>query len=98
MAAASGSRTTGIAGRTSEFNCHSDAMRSIEPGISRFRVRSCGPSRNDFVSSSSGAAAIDGVGGARDIACLVGGEECDDGGDLGGKAEPARRNPVDHLL
>jgi hypothetical protein len=27
--------------------CHSGAMRSIEPGISRFRVWSCGPSRND---------------------------------------------------
>src|SRR6202051_3478740 len=26
---------------------HSGAMRSIEPGISRFRVWSCGPSRND---------------------------------------------------
>jgi hypothetical protein len=26
---------------------HPGAMRSIEPGISRFRVRSCGPSRND---------------------------------------------------
>jgi len=25
---------------------HSGAMRSIEPGISRFRVWSCGPSRN----------------------------------------------------
>jgi hypothetical protein len=28
---------------------HSGAMRSIEPGISRFRVWSCGPSRNDGV-------------------------------------------------
>src|ERR1700737_3632050 len=27
--------------------CHSGAMRSIEPGISRFRVWSFGPSRND---------------------------------------------------
>nr|WP_249151114.1 hypothetical protein [Bradyrhizobium sp. JYMT SZCCT0180] len=26
---------------------HSGAMQSIEPGISRFRVWSCGPSRND---------------------------------------------------
>jgi hypothetical protein len=26
---------------------HSGAMRSIEPGISRFRVWSFGPSRND---------------------------------------------------
>src|SRR3984885_11312215 len=28
-------------------DCHSGAMRSIEPGISRFRVWSFGPSRND---------------------------------------------------
>ena len=27
--------------------CHSGAMRSIEPGISNFRVWSFGPSRND---------------------------------------------------
>jgi hypothetical protein len=31
---------------------HSGAMRSIEPGISRFRVWSFGPSRNDGVSLS----------------------------------------------
>src|SRR5438046_6431412 len=31
--------------------CHSGAMRSIEPGISRFRVWSFGPSRNDGVST-----------------------------------------------
>ena len=30
-------------------HCHSGAMRSIEPGISRFRVWSFGPSRNDGV-------------------------------------------------
>src|SRR5215204_5104461 len=29
---------------------HSGAMRSIEPGISRFRVWSFGPSRNDEIS------------------------------------------------
>src|SRR5581483_10798121 len=34
-------------GVASLLRCHSGAMRSIEPGISRFRVRSCGPSRND---------------------------------------------------
>src|SRR5256885_15849170 len=31
---------------------HSGAMRSIEPGISRFRVWSFGPSRNDVVGES----------------------------------------------
>jgi hypothetical protein len=31
---------------------HSGAMRSIEPGISRFRVWSCGPSRNDGYGST----------------------------------------------
>jgi hypothetical protein len=29
-------------------------MRSIEPGISRFRVCACGASRNDAVGSSNG--------------------------------------------
>jgi hypothetical protein len=33
---------------------HSGAMRSIEPGISRFRVWSCGPSRNDGACGSLG--------------------------------------------
>ena len=45
---------------TQSIRRHSGAMRSIEPGISRFRVWSCGPSRNDGVwiasrSLSSGA-------------------------------------------
>src|SRR6185436_15480639 len=46
-------------------------------------------------SSGGGAAAVDGIGGARDIACLVGGEERHDGGDFGCLSEPPRRNPVD---
>src|SRR5258708_5236751 len=32
-------------------NCHSGAMRSIEPGISRFRVRVFDAPRNDSLSS-----------------------------------------------
>jgi NAD(P)-dependent dehydrogenase (short-subunit alcohol dehydrogenase family) len=35
---------------------HSGAMRSIEPGISRFRVWSFGPSRNDAISQPRHAA------------------------------------------
>src|SRR5579871_629169 len=41
---------------------HSGAMRSIEPGISRFRVRSFGPSRNDenyfFPAANASATAV----------------------------------------
>ena len=48
--------------------------------------------------SGGGAAAVDGVGGAGDVARLIGGEERDDGGDFGGLSEPPRRNPVDDLL
>ncbi|QOZ43501.1 hypothetical protein XH89_08460 [Bradyrhizobium sp. CCBAU 53340] len=33
--------------RTRHKRRHFGAMRSIEPGIWRFRVRSCGPPRND---------------------------------------------------
>ena len=35
------------AGLSLRAHCHSGAMRSIEPGISRFRVWSFGPSRNE---------------------------------------------------
>src|SRR2546428_12471359 len=34
---------------TPAHSCHSGAMQSIEPGISRFRVWSFGPSRNDDI-------------------------------------------------
>src|SRR6476659_9472845 len=69
MAAASGSRVTGMVART-------------------FYVESSG----------GGAAAVDGVGGAGNVARFVGGEERHDGGDLGRLSEPARRNPVDDLV
>ena len=47
-------------------------MRSIEPGISRFRVRSFGPSRNDVASdapmtATSDAIVIGGLSGRIDM-------------------------------
>src|SRR3954451_21287755 len=45
-----------------------------------------------------GSAAVDGIGGACDIACLVGSKKRHHGGDLGGKPQPPRRNPLDDLL
>ena len=47
------------------------------------------------VSLGSGMATVDGRGGA--VARLVGGEERDDGGDLGGLSEPEGRNPINHV-
>jgi hypothetical protein len=44
----------GTRGATSHPSRHSGAMRSIEPGISRFRVWSFGPSRNDKASAYFG--------------------------------------------
>src|SRR5689334_19930558 len=85
MAAASGSRTTGT-------------VRGPLSVHLSFRVWSFGPSRKDVPGSGGGAATVDRVGGPGDIACLVGGEECDDGSDLGRKAEPARGYAVDHFL
>jgi len=38
--------------------CHSGAMRRIEPGISRFRVWSNAPSRNDVAAPATGARSL----------------------------------------
>jgi hypothetical protein len=50
-AGVSAERRSGTGDEWSEkiYHRHSGAMRSIEPGISRFRVWSFGPSRNDGV-------------------------------------------------
>src|SRR5471030_710126 len=60
--------------------------------------RAFGPSRNDGRFLARGSAAVDGIGGARDITCLVGGEERHEGSDLGGKPEPARRYSLNDPL
>src|SRR5438552_4619909 len=53
------------------------------------------PERQSLACSPS---TVDGVGGTRDIAGLVGGEERHDRGNLRSLAEPARRNPLDDLF
>src|ERR1700674_1123758 len=54
--------------------------------------------RPRMTSLSRGAPTVDGVGGARDVASIVGGKKRHDGGDLRRKPEPARRNPLDDLV
>src|SRR3954463_10712400 len=54
--------------------------------------------RNDGDTLRSGASAVDGVGGARDVTCLVGSKERNDRSDLTRKPEPPRRHAVDDLL
>ena len=48
--------------------------------------------------SGGGAAAVDGIVRAGDVACFIGGQERHDGGDFGGVAEPACRNAIDELV
>ena len=50
--------------------------------------------RGNDVPLAGGPCAVDGVGGARDIAGVVGSEERHDGGDLGRLTEPARPDGI----
>src|SRR5947207_6464825 len=98
MAAASGSSVTGMVCedllelRLSFRDGPQDQTRNLEiPG-------SVLSDRPGMTTLSGGATAIHGVGGARDVARLVGGEERHDGRDLGRLSKPPRRNPVDDLF